>query len=636
MKTKLRSVCSVLLTLIILFSTFCLNFNPVAAEVTEDTVIFWDFEDRDISKWEIDVPTDMVIAAEEIGTDNIALRFNHTYNDKEALTWWDNSGVKITQKIDLSGYKAIVFDVILDASAIDGYGYIKPTACIHTEGWKQFIHCSAGNIPKLSDEDTDRDVFVKVKCVAPLPENTGVIEQLVIWVTGAAIDYSKPIYIDNIGFTKTITETVETETILKAENSPVEKYGQLKVEGTNLCAEDGTPVQLTGMSIPIDWGKPASITRNVFQCFAYDWKCDVVRLAISIGENAYTGSEEQNNLIRKALDLAIENGMYVILDWHVLTPGDPLDSAYSGAGEFFEMFSSEYKDYPNIIYEVCNEPNGDITWESNIKPYAESMVEIIRYNDPDSVIIVGCGTWSQDVRDPADDPIDAENIMYTVHFYAGTHKQSLRDSVSYALSKNIAIFATEWGMTTHTGADGVFIEETELWLDFLEEHKISWTNWSLNNSAAESSVLKSLISIGEEGGITVKSRTNISPQLTENQIFPSWSENELDFSGKYIRNLIRSYHNYDIIFESSELKIDSLDVSENENGYHVSVTASGGKGAYRYSYYVLKDGVVHYSCAYTNDSQINFVPTESGVYRIRVYVQDSLNTRCVEQYNLTV
>lgn len=635
MKPKISGLFSVLLSLAIVAGVFNLSCGSAAAE-TADTQIRWDFEDGNVSSWAADAPANLTFSAEKVGTGNTALRLNHTYNDKTALSWWDNAGIKITQKMDLTGYKAVVFDIILDPSAIDGYGRILPAACIQTEGWAKFIQCQAEEIAKLPEGDPDAGKLVKVKCVAPLPENTGVIEQLVIWVTGGAINYSKPIYVDNIGFTKTVETAPETEKILTAENSPVKKYGQLSVSGTHLCAQDGTPVQLTGMSFPMLLRNPDFVTRNVFQSLAYDWKCDVVRLAVDIGKDDYTGAEEQKRLIRKAIDLAIENGMYVILDWHVLTPGDPLDSAYSGAGEFFNQFSAEYKDCPNIIYELCNEPNGNITWKNNIKPYAENMIDIIRKNDPDSVIIVGTGTWSQDVRDPADDPINAENLMYTVHFYSGSHTQSLRDSVSYALSKNIAIFATEWGMTSHTGADGIFIEETEKWLKLLEDNKISWTNWAIGNAAAESSILKTLITAGEEDGLIVKAQTAPSPQTFDNQPYPSWTENELDFSGKYMRNLIRGYHDYEIIFKSDELKIDSVDVTENGGKYTVNVKASGGKNSYRYSCYLIKDGKVHSHIAYLNSNQFELNPTESGTYKVRVYVDDALNKRCVKQTEFTV
>lgn len=112
--------------------------------------------------------------------------------------------------------------------------------------------------------------------------------------------------------------------------------------------------------------------------------------------------------------------MYAILDWHVLNERDP--NVYkSQALAFFKEMSASVSGYGNVLYEICNEPNGP-AW-SSIKSYAVDVIDTIRANDPNSVIIVGTPTWSQDVDTAAADPIARSNIMYTLHFYNFTTKE---------------------------------------------------------------------------------------------------------------------------------------------------------------------------------------------------------------------
>lgn len=595
----------------------------------EDVDILWDFEDGSLSGWEAS-DSKVTISVEDIGTNNKALRLDYAFADKTAMTWWDKAEIRNTNRLDLSGYEAITYDIILDPSLIDGDGRLMCSACYCTEGFAQFKSLTPTTI---SSAEISSDKLTRIKCTSPLFSDVGIIEQVLVWVVAAAIDYNGPIYVDNIGFAKELTEQAENSYIQPLFETPVEKNGHLQVIGTDLCNEKGEPVQLMGMSMPMIMKQPEFVTRNTFQALAYDWKCDVVRLAIDVGENyCYEGTEENKAFICKAADLAIETGMYFILDWHGLQSGDPLAEEYSGAGDFFDYFSKKYAGVPNIIYEVFNEPNGNITWAGNVKPYAENMIDIIRANDPDSVIVVGCCTWSQDVNECADDPINAENIMYTLHFYSGTHKQSLRDKAQYALDKGIALFATEWGMTTHTGSDGIFVEESEIWLDFLKNNNISWTNWCVYNGAADSAVISTMRTITEpdEYGFALREPTPTSPDHISDFGYAYWPENELSFCGNYVRNYIRNAHPE----EAAELSISGIELENNSGTYSAKVSTVGGSSVKRYSYYLIGDGKIVFSAVYSDSSSAEFSIPDDGNYELRVYVDDSKGKRVTSTYTV--
>ena len=190
-----------------------------------------------------------------------------------------------------------------------------------------------------------------------------------------------------------------------------------------------------------------------------------------------------------AADAAIAQDMYVILDWHILSDGDP--SAHTReAVAFFTELAQRYKDCPAVLYEICNEPNGGISWSGNVKPYAQQVVNAIRAQSPKGVILIGSPTWSQDIHQAAADPVVGENLMYTLHFYAGTHGQALRERIDAVRAQGLAVFVSEWGTSRADGNGGVFLNESAQWLDFLDQRGISWCNWSLCDKDETSAALR--------------------------------------------------------------------------------------------------------------------------------------------------
>ncbi len=295
-------------------------------------------------------------------------------------------------------------------------------------------------------------------------------------------------------------ETTVSETTAPAPTSTpvvtdrvVDAYGQLQVIGTNLCDAKGNPVQLKGMSLHGLNYVGDFITEASIKTLAEDWGCSVIRLPLYTEEDCYIKyPDKYYETLCKGIDLCIEQGIYVIVDWHILSDGDPL-TYLDESKDLFTKISEKYGNSPNVIYEICNEPNSGhqndpnkvVTWKENIKPYAEQIVSLIRENDPDNIIIIGTSTWSQDIDIAAADPVDGTNLMYTAHFYAGSHGQDLRDKIKKAIDLGIAPFVTEWGTTNDSGNGLLYLPESEQWLDFLDQNKISWCNWSIGSSIAE-------------------------------------------------------------------------------------------------------------------------------------------------------
>ncbi len=292
----------------------------------------------------------------------------------------------------------------------------------------------------------------------------------------------------------------------------VSEHGQLSVNGTDLVDENGKPFQLRGVSTHgIQWF-PAYANKDAFRHLRDEWNINVIRLAMYSGAGeGYTDSTKAGieKTVQNAVDYAIELDMYVIIDWHVLQDQSP-QVRKADALRFFGYMSEKYADYPNVIYEICNEPNGYATWSGDVKPYAEEVIPVIRRNDPDSVIIVGTPTWSQDIDKALADPLKYDNVMYALHYYAATHTDWLRDRLKSCYNSGLPIMVTEFGNCDASGNGSNNFAEAEKWLTLLDSLNISYMNWSLCDKAESASLLKP--GAPASGGWS-------DSQLTENGLF---------------------------------------------------------------------------------------------------------------------
>lgn len=303
--------------------------------------------------------------------------------------------------------------------------------------------------------------------------------------------------------------------------TPVSQHGRLSVKNGQLVDKSGKGYQLRGMSTHgLTWF-PEFVNESAFKTLRDDWNTNVVRLAMYVDEwgngQCYMGNKSGSlELLEKGVDICIKLDMYVIIDWHVLNPGDP--SKYTNeAKSFFETVSKRYAKYPNVIYEICNEPNGGASWSGNIKPYAEKIIPVIRKNAPNSVIIVGTPTWSQEIDKPLSDPLNYKNVMYAFHFYAATHA-GLRSNVENCVAQGLPVFVSEFGTCDASGGGANDFNETQKWLSYFDKQGISYCNWSICNKDETCSVLR--------------------PGTSANG---NWSESNLTENGKWMRNWLRKH-----------------------------------------------------------------------------------------------
>ena len=319
--------------------------------------------------------------------------------------------------------------------------------------------------------------------------------------------------------------TVENPTINDnvIDKNTVSYNGWLHTDGYKLENDKNEIIQLHGLSSHgIEWYSDL-ITKDNLQTLKNDWNINIFRIAMYVDANGsgYVSNPDKNKeLVCKNIDLAIENDMYVIIDWHTLSDRNP-QTHKDKAKVFFEEISQKYANNPNVIYEICNEPNGDdVSWDSSIKPYAEEIIPVIRANSPNSLIIVGTPNWCKDLKQAADNPLKFDNVVYSCHFYSGTHRGELRNKIDYCINKNIPVFVSECGLTDASGNGNVYFDEFNSWISYLNDKKISWVYWSFSNKNESSAILKNDYNINNDN-------KKIDDYLTN--------------SGKYIKDIFLKY-----------------------------------------------------------------------------------------------
>jgi endoglucanase len=270
-----------------------------------------------------------------------------------------------------------------------------------------------------------------------------------------------------------------------AQSKPVKQWGQLQVRGAQLCDQQGNPVVLRGVSLGWHNIWPRFYNKKAVRTLHRDWNATVVRAAMgvtTVEDNYLDNPQFALQCIEPVIKAAIKEGIYVVIDWHAH------EMHTQKAKEFFSQMAQKYGKYPNVIYELYNEPVED-SWES-LKQYASEIITEIRRYDPDNIILMGCPHWDQDIHLVAESPLTGvSNVMYTLHFYASTHKEYLRDRMEEAAKRGLPIFVSESGVTEASGNGKIDPESQQLWIDRMEKLKISWICLSISDKDESCSML---------------------------------------------------------------------------------------------------------------------------------------------------
>jgi endoglucanase len=316
-----------------------------------------------------------------------------------------------------------------------------------------------------------------------------------------------------MNFRKTIPALLLVSGSFAVSAQSVKEHGALRVEGTQLVDKAGKAVMLRGMSFGWHNFWPRFYTPQTVSWLKKDWNINVIRAAMGVEpKDGYLQKPDwSKEKVKAVVDGAIKENLFVIIDWH------SHDINLPEAKAFFTEMAQTYGKHPHVIYEIFNEPDEE-SW-AEVKAYSEEVIATIRAIDPENGILVGTPHWDQDVHLAADDPIKGfSNLMYTLHFYAATHKQELRDRGDYALRKGLPLFISESAGMEATGNGPLNETEWQKWIDWAEKNKVSWVTWSVSDKNETCSVL--LPSASSTG---------------------NWNDSDLKESGLKTRAMLRKY-----------------------------------------------------------------------------------------------
>ncbi len=294
------------------------------------------------------------------------------------------------------------------------------------------------------------------------------------------------------------------------DQTPVGKHGKLhlkKVDGYGnapvIVDQNGNPYQLRGASTHgIQWDVGYNyVNKGAMQSLRDEWGVNLFRMACYVTQDGYTegAQSSMDKTIEKGVEAAKELGMYVIVDWHVHSkdgnPENP-NTTKSWAKDFFTKYATKYKNYDNVIFELCNEPVGTSWYDgsgNDLYSYCKEIAGIIRDCGSDALIVCGTNTWSQDVDDVVKKPLKYdgfEDILYTFHFYSGTHYADKMAKVKTATADGTPIFVTEFGICDASGNGGFDTANADAWIKLLDSYNISYACWSFCNKGESASYLK--------------------------------------------------------------------------------------------------------------------------------------------------
>lgn len=272
--------------------------------------------------------------------------------------------------------------------------------------------------------------------------------------------------------------------------------GALRTEGAQLVNASGKPLQLRGMSTHgIHWYPQYANPMALRQLKGLGANLFRVAMYADSEHGAYNESKEARErnlyLLNLAVGWALEEDMYVIIDWHLLKDETPLRHL-ENARRFFSESSALYAGNPAVIYEICNEPNGDTSWE-DIRKYAEQIIPVIRQNSPDALIIVGTPEFSSKIDAVKSAPLAFPNVMYAYHYYPGHAGDGYAPLLEGMLRDGLPVFVTEWGVDKNPQTGELELDKAQEFADFMRSRRISWANWSLSNKDESFSAIASEI-----------------------------------------------------------------------------------------------------------------------------------------------
>tara|TARA_B100000575_G_C22708901_1_gene427671 strand:+ start:208 stop:576 length:369 start_codon:yes stop_codon:yes gene_type:complete len=119
--------------------------------------------------------------------------------------------------------------------------------------------------------------------------------------------------------------------------------GLLTVSGNKIVSKNNEPVSFAGNSFfwsNDNWGGERFYNSSTVKWLKTDWNAKIIRAAICVeGTGGYLDNKQSNKeRLKTIVDAAIDEGIYVIIDWHSHKAEDHLGEAKI----FFQEIAQTY------------------------------------------------------------------------------------------------------------------------------------------------------------------------------------------------------------------------------------------------------------------------------------------------------
>jgi len=294
--------------------------------------------------------------------------------------------------------------------------------------------------------------------------------------------------------------------VTQALAGPVSHFGALKRCGKNICGSkngtESTNILVKGPSLYWSDGSGAPFYNvDVVDWFVDNMQIGVIRAAMGIRYYNNEGTQEvnkpggvagyyfnpdgQKSLMKKVVDAAISNDIYVIVDWHSHQAHNETQSAK----DFFVWMANQYKDVPNIIWEVYNEPTNGVG-AGQVNTHAKTIVDALKAAGNNNLVLIGSPSWSTQPSGQTSAWGASDNVAFTFHFYAGSHVANSStsppgdgggSSAQTTMNSGFPVFASEFGAVNANGNGGTNETSTNNWTKWMDDNKIGGCMWNASS-----------------------------------------------------------------------------------------------------------------------------------------------------------
>lgn len=244
------------------------------------------------------------------------------------------------------------------------------------------------------------------------------------------------------------------------------KHGRIAEDKGFFADKDGNRIYLKGLFCDYEAMPEGFYNKDTFQTFAEDWGCGLMEIPVFENHNGagfINEGEDYLNQICEYINFCNDFGMYAVVSAEGKLPSDS-----SRAADFFKRLSAIYSGNEAVLYEI----SGNESEDEDYKKYRDTIINSIRENDPESLII--CET--NDLESVAGNPVKGDNIAYITLYDAS---ENFQEKLENAQSSGIPVIVSyDSNSPVNHNESWVYRDIVKLFVPDIDKEKLTAGHWS--------------------------------------------------------------------------------------------------------------------------------------------------------------